>query len=313
MYIDIAKRTLKEEADGIQELANTLDGRFTSACEVLTGVSGRIIVTGMGKSGHIARKIAATLSSVGKPAVFVHPAEANHGDMGMIQPGDAVIGISNSGETGEMFNLMHYCRRRAIPVVVITSNPSSTIGAAATVVLTLPKREACPLGLVPTTSTTMSLALGDALAVALYSETLTEREFGHYHPGGKLGRELLLVKQIMHQGPAMPLVCIHATMKDAILVIGKKALGCAVVVDDDNTLLGLVTDGDIRRNIDHVPLTTPVDVFMTRNPKTVSPDTFAVDALKLMTDRTITSLIVVDADQVMGVIHIHDCLRANIA
>jgi arabinose-5-phosphate isomerase len=308
-----AVRVLRLEAAAIEALARTLDGAFVDAIERLHRVQGRVVVTGMGKSGHIARKIAATLASTGTPALFVHPAEASHGDLGMITPEDAVLALSNSGETNELADLVDYTRRFAIPLVAITAGARSALAEAADVALLLPNApEACPLGLAPTTSTTMSLALGDALAIALLERKgFSADEFQVLHPGGRLGRRLLRVTDIMHTGDEMPIIRPEAPMSEALLAMTAKRFGCVGVVDDAGALIGIITDGDLRRHMDPALLDKVVGAVMTPGPHTIRPKALAAEAVGLMNAKAITSLFVVEDRRPVGILHIHDCLRAG--
>ena len=324
------RRVLTIEAEAISLLAAQLDATFTAAIDLIAAASGRVIVTGMGKSGHIARKIAATMASTGTPASFVHPAEASHGDMGMIVGGDVVIALSNSGESRELNDLIEYTRRYAIPLIGVTSRPQSTLGQKCDVQLLLPAApEACPNGLAPTTSTTLSLALGDALAIALLERKgFTAKDFRVYHPGGKLGQQLMRVTEIMHAGDSLPQVPHTASLADAIAEISAKNFGCVVVTAADGTLAGIITDGDLRRALATPamladPRQTPCTVLMGKNPRTATPDTLVAEAMAIMNGlatpaglpaRQITALIVVDAQQKpVGLLHLHDCLRAGFA
>lgn len=310
-----ARRVLALEAEGLTALAESLGDAFASAVALLDGVAGRIIVSGMGKSGHVARKIAATLASTGRPAQFVHPAEASHGDMGMITRADAVIGLSNSGETPELTDLIAYTRRFAIPLVAMTSRAGSTLAEQADVALVLPRaKEACPLGLAPTTSTTMMLALGDALAVCLLERKgFTAADFQVFHPGGQLGRRLLTVKDLMHAGERLPLISPDRPMSEAIVEISAKSFGCVGVVDEAGALAGIVTDGDLRRHMSDGLLALSVGEVMTRTPKTIRPTALAAEALRILNTLAVTSLFVVEDGRPVGLIHIHDCLRAGVA
>ena len=310
-----AERVLRLEAEGLQSLARALDARFVAAVDALARVKGRVVVTGMGKSGHVARKIAATLASVGTPALYVHPAEASHGDMGMITADDAILALSNSGETAELADVLSYARRFSIPLIGITANAGSTLGEAATIALTLPpSAEACPLGLAPTTSTTMMMALGDAIAVALLERKgFTSQDFQVLHPGGKLGRRLLRVADIMHAGDEIPLVSETTPMSDALLTMTAKHFGCVGILDVQGRLVGVITDGDLRRHIGDDLLNRRAREVMTASPKTIRPQALASEALGLMNARSITSLFVVEADRPVGILHIHDALRAGVA
>jgi arabinose-5-phosphate isomerase len=315
--IDAARRVLRTEIAGLEALVADLDGSFSAAIETLAQVKGRVTVTGMGKSGHIARKIAATLSSTGTPAQFVHPAEASHGDLGMLAEGDAVLALSNSGDTAELEDIVAYTRRFRIPLLAMTRGGGSALAEAADVTLLLPaSAEACPMGLAPTTSTTMMLALGDALAVALLERKgFSSGDFQVLHPGGKLGQKLLRVADIMHDGDAVPLVRRNAVMAEAILVMTTKSFGCVGVTDDAGRLIGIVTDGDLRRHMaDDDLLRATVDKVMSGKPKTIRPQALAAEALGQMNASAITSLFAVDDKRrPLGILHIHDCLRAGIA
>jgi len=313
--IETAERVLKLEADGIRALARSLDRSFTAAVDMLAEVTGRVVVTGMGKSGHIARKIAATLSSVGTPALYVHPGEASHGDLGMITRSDAVLALSNSGETPELSDLCAYSRRFQIPLLAITGKGKSTLAETADLTLTLPESaEACPLGLAPMTSTTMMLALGDAIAVALLvRKGFSSDDFEILHPGGKLGRTLLRVSEIMHSGDEIPLVGPGTTVAEAILTMTAKRFGCVGIADESGRLLGIVTDGDLRRHMAMDLLGRTAHEIMTPAPKTIRPNALASEALGVMNARSITSLFVVEDGVPVGIVHVHDCLRAGVA
>jgi arabinose-5-phosphate isomerase len=314
--IDVARRVLATEIAGLTALAKSLDRAFVEAVETLARSTGRVIVTGMGKSGHIARKIASTLASTGTPAFFVHPGEASHGDLGMIAPGDAVIVLSNSGDTAELVDILAYTRRFRIPLVALTRRSESALADAADVALVLPaSAEACTLGLAPTTSTTMMLALGDAIAVALLERRgFSTEDFQALHPGGQLGRQLLRVSDIMHSGAAVPLVKRGTSMAETILIITAKSFGCAGVTDEAGRLIGIVTDGDLRRHMGGALLTERVETVMTPTPKTIRPQALAAEALGQMNAQAITSLFVVDDTwHPRGILHIHDCLRAGVA
>lgn len=310
--ISIGKIVIEKEAKALEQLAKSLDHTFKDAVSLINATVGRVIITGMGKSGHIARKISATLSSTGKTSFFVHPGEAAHGDLGIIDKWDCVIAISNSGETQELFPVLDYCKRYGVRIIGITKNNNSTLAEHSDIVLKLPNHdEACPLGLAPTTSTTMCLALGDALSVAVYKESFNPHDFAEFHPGGKIGSQLLKVAHIMHIGNEMPTVGIDANLGEAILEMTKKALGCVGVLDRE-TLAGILTDGDLRRHIHDIPVKSSIGEIMTRNPKTVKPTMLAAEALKYMNDNKISSLFVIDEGRPVGVIHLHDCLRAGV-
>jgi arabinose-5-phosphate isomerase len=310
-----ATHVLLAEGEALKTLADTLGDSFVKATETIMACKARVIVTGMGKSGHVARKIAATLASTGTPAYFVHPGEASHGDLGMIMPEDVVIALSNSGETAELTDLIAYTRRFSIPLIAITGRVNSSLGDAADVLLQLPSvPEVCPMGLAPTTSTTMMLALGDALAVAtLESKGFTAEDFRNFHPGGKLGKMLLRVRDIMRKGEEMPLVSEQEVMAKVLVVMTQKSLGCAGVVDDAGFLVGMITDGDLRRHMnDDLPRRTAAQI-MNAAPNTVGPTILAAEGLKIINDKKRTQLFVVDQGKPVGVLHIHDLLRAGIA
>jgi len=317
--IESGLRTLDVEGDGIAALAAALhDGLgkpFIAATALIGAARGRVIVSGMGKSGHVGHKIAATLSSTGTPAFFVHPAEASHGDLGMITPDDVIVALSWSGETAELKNLIDYSRRFRISLVAVTAYPNSTLGRAADVVLHLPQaREACPHNLAPTTSSLMQLALGDALAVALLeSRGFTALDFRRLHPGGRLGAMLTFVRNLMHAGEAMPLMPLGARMADALVEMSAKGFGCIGIIDARGKLAGIITDGDLRRHMRPDLLDARVDDVMTKGPKTVSPDQLASEALQQLNAGKITAVFAVDAGKPVGILHLHDLLRAGVA
>lgn len=312
-----AKRTIDKEIEALRMMEGEFDDDLTKALDVIQNTKGRVIVTGMGKSGHIARKIAATFASTGTPSFFVHPGEASHGDLGMFTQDDTVIAISNGGESRELSDILVYCKRFGIPLIAITKNPDSSLGKAGDILLKLPNDgEACPLGLAPTSSTTATIVLGDVLAVALMERKgFSKTDYKQRHPGGKLGAVLRKVSDLMHKGDEMPLVKMDTSMQDALLVMTSKMLGCVGIVDDQGKLQGIITDGDLRRWLDSNVLTKKVSEVMTRNPKTIGPDVLAVEALNAMnnTGKGITQLFVVENDKPIGIIHIHDCLRAGVA
>ena len=315
-----ARRVLALASEALASLSETLDGAFTAALSTILVAKGRVIVSGMGKSGHIARKIAATLSSTGTPAYFVHPAEASHGDMGAITPDDALLLLSWGGETAELSDLITYAKRRRIPLIAFAGNADSTLARAADVALILPRApEACPMGLAPTTSTTMMLALGDALAVALMERKgFGADQYRDLHPGGSLGRALIRVRDLMHAGDDIPLAQVATPMRDLLLTMASGRLGCVGILDGAGALIGIVTDGDIRRHAlgdggGGMENRTAAEV-MTRTPKVTAADDLAAAALALMTEKKITQLFVLDeAGRPQGVLHIHDCLRAGLA
>jgi arabinose-5-phosphate isomerase len=317
--VSSATRTLQLETEGLSALkaalASDLIESFAEAVHMLRGCRGRVIVTGMGKSGHVGLKVAATLSSTGTPSYFVHPSEASHGDLGMITRDDVILAFSWSGETVELGNIVSYSRRFAVPLIAVTSNPRSTLAEAAELVLALPQaKEACPHGLAPTTSTVMQLALGDCLAIALLeSKGFTAIDFKLLHPGGQLGARLKFVGDLMHKGERLPLAAADAVMAEAIVVMTEKALGCLGVIDENGFLKGIITDGDLRRHMGNGLLGRRAQEIMTPGPKTVSPELLASAALEIINSSKITALFVVESGRPVGVIHIHDLLRAGVA
>jgi len=316
--LEIGRDVLATEAAALTALGASLGEKFSAAINSLFGITGRVVVTGMGKSGHVARKIAATLASTGTPALFVHPAEASHGDLGMVVAGDAVIALSNSGETVELAAIIGHAARNGIPLIAITSVAESTLAAAATIALILPPApEAGPIGLAPTTSTTMQMALGDALAIALLARRgFSAGDFREIHPGGKLGSRLKRVRDLMHTGAELPLVTPGTTMDKALITMTAKRFGALAIVDLAQKLLGIVTDGDLRRAMGPDLLTRTVESLMNPSPRTIGPEALAEEALREMNSpsRPFTALFVVDeAGMVRGILHIHDLLRAGIA
>ena len=314
-----AQRTIEIETAGLlavaEGFADGLAAPFANAVEVLHAARGRVIVTGIGKSGHIGQKIAATFASTGRPAFFVHPSEASHGDLGMITPDDVVLAISWSGETAELKNIITYSRRFAVPLIALTSRVDSTLGEAADIVLELPKaKEACPHGLAPTTSTTMTLAVGDCLAIALLeTRGFTARDFKVFHPGGSLGAQLKFVADVMHSGERLPLARLDTDMAQALVTMTQKSFGCLGIVDAKGSLVGIITDGDLRRHMNTNLLEARAGEIMTRAPKTVAPDMLAAEALEMLNSLRITALFVVDKRKPVGILHVHDLLRAGIA
>ncbi|TAT77194.1 KpsF/GutQ family sugar-phosphate isomerase [Rhizobium ruizarguesonis] len=318
--LESAKRTVETERRGLEALEQAFDdglaGPFTRAVEVIGDISGRVIVTGVGKSGHIGAKLAATFASTGTPAFFVHAAEANHGDLGMIGLGDVIIAISWGGQAQELKAILAYSRRFSIPLIAITWDEKSSLGLAADIVLKLPKEaEACPNGLAPTTSAIMQLAIGDALAVALLeARGFTATDFHVFHPGGKLGASLMHVADVMHTGERLPLVAKGTPMPEAITVLSRKHFGCVGVLDEDGRLCGIVTEGDMARNLTRNLAELAVDDIMTRTPKTVKPSVLATAALALLNQHHIGALIVIDDDRrPVGLVHFHDLLRIGVA
>src|SRR6185295_10510034 len=319
--VQSALRTLDAEGGGIAALTAALQSDlrapFTAAADLVRNAKGRLIITGLGKSGHIGRKIAATFASTGTPAFFVHAAEASHGDLGMITPDDVILALSWSGEQPELKNLITYAKRFRIALIAMTAERDSTLGKAAAVTLTLPKaREACPHNLAPTTSSVMMLALGDALAIALLEgRGFTSTDFSVLHPGGKLGALLKFVRDLMHTGAEVPLKPLGTQMSDALVEMSAKGFGCVGIVDANGDLVGIITDGDLRRHMRPDLMTAAVDEVMTRNPKTTSPDTLAIEMLDMLNSSQppITVLIVAEGRKPVGIVHVHDVLRAGVA
>ncbi len=314
--IVVAKTAIDREVEALEIMKNELDENFTKALDVLQNCKGRVIVTGMGKSGHVGRKIAATFASTGTPSFFVHPGEASHGDLGMIADDDVVIAISNGGESKELSDILTYCKRYNISLIAITKNPESTLGLAGDYLLKLPNDgEACPLGLAPTSSTTATLVMGDILAIALMERKgFSSTDYKKRHPGGKLGAILCKVSDLMHTGDEVPLIDENAIMQDALLVMSAKMLGCVGITNAQGDLVGIITDGDLRRWMSPKLITEKVSNVMTKNPKTIQPDVLASEAVYTMnnTGHGITNLFVVENQKPIGVIHIHDCLRAGV-
>jgi arabinose-5-phosphate isomerase len=309
-----AARVLRTEGEAVTAMADALPEDFVPAVEAILATKGRVILSGIGKSGHVARKISSTFASTGTPSAFVHPAEASHGDLGMVMPGDLTILISNSGETAELRDMVAHVARFAIPMVAISGRADSTLMQAANYRLVLPQApEACVIGMAPTTSTTLTLALGDALAVATMERRgFLPEQFRTFHPGGKLGAQLSKVAQLMHKGDALPLVAADMPMPDALIVMSEKSFGIAGVVQDDR-LVGVISDGDLRRNIAHLMDRTAGQVA-TRSPRVIAPEDLAAEAMAVMSANRITALFAVDAAmRPVGLLHIHDCLRAGLA
>ncbi len=317
--LDIARKVLKTEADAVFALAERLDSDFEKAVELIFRSKGRVVVTGMGKSGLVGKKIAATLASTGTPAFFLHPAEASHGDLGMVTSEDVIIAISNSGETDELVGLIPFLKRFNVGLISMTGNPRSTLSKVSDVNLDISiKEEACPLGVVPTASTTATMAMGDAVAVALLVKRgYKEEDFAFFHPGGSLGKKLFIkVGDLMHAGDALPLVFQDAPMTKAVVEISSKRLGVTVVANHDRKILGIITDGDLRRGIEKwgkAVFDMKAEEVMGRNPKTISEDELAAKALSVMEGYSITSLVVPDGEgKARGIIHLHDILKQGI-
>ena len=319
LAIESARRTLQIGSNALSVVADDLDGQFgeafAGAVALLKSTRGRIIVTGMGKSGHVGQKIAATFASTGSPAFFVHPSEASHGDLGMITKDDVIVALSWSGETVELSNILTYARRFSVPLISITSSERSALGRASDIVLNLPRtEEACPHGLAPTTSTTMQLAVGDSLAIALLeAKSFTAHDFKVFHPGGSLGAQLKLVGDVMHGQSELPLAEEGTVMSEAIVTMTQKAFGCLGVVDKKGRLVGVVTDGDLRRHMGADLLRATAGDIMTRNPKTIGPDALSSTALEQINTARITALFVVEKSKPVGIVHVHDLLRHGVA
>src|ERR1700731_2019672 len=320
--VQSALRTLDAEGSGIAAIASALQGAlgpaFAATVDLIRQAKGRVIVTGLGKSGHVARKIAATLASTGTPAFFVHTAEASHGDLGMITQDDVIIALSWSGEQPEMKNLVNYSRRFAIPMIAVTSNAASPLGEAAQIVLELPKaREACPHNLAPTTPSLMQAAIGDALAIALLEgRGFTALEFANFHPGGKLGAMMKFVRDIMHTGDAIPIKPLGSKMSDALVEMSSKGFGCVCIVDSAGDIAGIITDGDLRRQMRPDLMTATVDDVMTKNPRTIAPGMLASEIMResvTASKPAVMMLIVAEGNKPVGIVHVHDVLRAGVA
>lgn len=312
--IEHGKAVLAQEINGLEALSANLGDAFAKTVSLIAGLKGRVIITGMGKSGHVARKIAATMTSTGTPAYFVHPGEASHGDMGMITRDDAVLALSNSGETAELSDIIGYCKRFSIPLIGVARRSGSMLVEAATISMVLPEvPEACITG-APTTSTTMMMALGDAISVALVNRRgFSKQDFSVFHPGGKLGKAFIRVSDLMHGASELPLVKESGIMRDVLLVMTSKRFGCAGVIGDSGELSGIITDGDLRRHMQADLLEKTAKQVMKASPLAIRPQALAAEALAIMNERSITSLFVTEENKPVGIIHIHDCLRAGIA
>ena len=311
--IACGRRVIDIEIKGLEALSQTLDHKFATMVEQIAGLKGSLVVSGMGKSGHVARKIAATMASTGTPAIFVHPSEASHGDLGMITADDAVLALSNSGETAELRDMIAYTRRFSIPLFAMVRRETSVLVESADIALVLPEiPEASPTG-APTTSTTMMLALGDALAMALLERKgFTPEDFNVFHPGGKLGKAFVRVENLMHKGSEVPLVNENENMPQVLIAMTAKRFGCAGVVDAQGNLAGVITDGDLRRHMEEKLLAKSATEVMTKNPVTIRPHALAAEALAVMNAKSITSLFVTDNEKPVGIIHVHDVLRAGV-
>jgi arabinose-5-phosphate isomerase len=314
-HIATARRVLAMEADALGALSRGLGGDFVASVELILKAEGRVICTGIGKSGHIARKIAATLASTGTKAYFVHSTEASHGDLGMIGPGDVVLALSRSGETNELSDILEYCKRFEIPLIAMTANPASALGRAANIRLVIPDApEACGETNAPTTSTTLMIALGDALAVALLeSRGFRANQFKMFHPGGKLGSMLKTAADVMHSSAELPVVASGAPFIEAVKAMTAKGFGVIGIVGPDGTLAGMVTDGDLRRYLTSGKQARTIDEVMTRSPVTATADTLAAEVLRILNDGKKTQMFVLDAGKPVGIIHLHDLLKAGLA
>ncbi len=315
--LDIARTAILDEVAGLTSLSQKLDMAYLKAVDYLNNCKGRIIVSGIGKSGHIARKIAATFTSTGTPAYFLHPSEASHGDLGIVQEEDAILILSNSGETPELSDLITHTRRFNAPLIAITQKKESALAKAATVILEIPTvKEACPMGLAPTTSTVMMLALGDALAVSLlHRKGFGASDFKILHPGGQLGRKLLYVRELMRTGPKIPLSHTGTLMSEALIIMTQQAMGCIGIIDSAHKLQGVITDGDLRRHMGDQLLISKVEEIMTTNPKTIQPNALIAEAINIMNAARVTNLFVVENNSMkpLGILHIHDCLKMKVA
>ncbi|MGF1700049.1 KpsF/GutQ family sugar-phosphate isomerase [Photobacterium makurazakiensis] len=316
-FCAFGRKVIEIEAEALKNLTQYINGSFTQACELIAGCSGKVIIMGMGKSGHIGNKIAATLASTGTPAFFVHPGEASHGDLGMVKKGDVVLAISNSGEASEVLALLPVIKRLGIPLISMTGKPESSMAKLSQIHLQITvDKEACPLNLAPTSSTTATLAMGDALAIALMeSRGFTADDFALSHPGGALGRKLLMrISDVMHSGKFLPVVTEEASIKDALLEVSRKGLGMTAIIDSNQQLLGIFTDGDLRRLLDsRIDIhNTTIGEVMTRNPATISPQLLAAEGLKQMEDRKINGLLVTEHGKLVGALNMHDLLKAGV-
>lgn len=312
-YITSAINTIKTEIEGLNSLLDFFGENYVAAVDLILNCKGRVVVSGMGKSGHIANKIAATFASTGTPAFFIHPAEASHGDLGMITRDDVVILLSNSGETKELKDIIYFCKRFEIPTIGIIRRAESELTKTSTVPLVLPAIPEANRVNAPTTSTTMMIALGDALAVSLIeARGFNSENFGTFHPGGKLGSNFLKVKDLMRRNKDIPLVSSEKKMSEVLLEMTSKHLGCTGVVDASGALLGIITDGDLRRHVDQNFLSHTADEIMTKNPVTTAPDILAAEAIAIMNKKSITSLFVLDGQKIAGILHLHDCLRSGV-
>lgn len=308
--IESAKKTINIEIEGLNSLINFLDDKYVAALELIISCQGRVILSGMGKSGHIAKKISATLASTGTPSFFIHPAEASHGDLGMITKNDIVILLSNSGETKELKDIIYYCKRHEIPIIGISRKSKSELENMSTIALTIPDIKETNTVNAPTTSTTMMLVLGDCIATSLLeAKGFNQENFHTFHPGGKLGSAFIRVKDIMRQNNLIPQIKDNSSMNDAILEMTSKHLGCTAIINQQNELIGIITDGDLRRHANNNFLQENVVKFMTKNPITIMPDSLVIEALTLMNKKSITSIFVTQNNKIIGVLHLHDCLK----
>jgi arabinose-5-phosphate isomerase len=312
-FHNTAQRVINEEANALKTLESQIPKDFSEVVNVILKITGRVIIIGIGKSGYIARKIASSLASTGTPAFYIHPSEASHGDLGMITKSDIVLMLSNSGETKELFDTINYCKRFSIKMVAMTMNPDSTLAKNSDFLLTIPVIKEASLLSAPTTSALMMLALGDAITISLHeAKGFSKDDFFIFHPGGKIGANLLKIKDLMFVGDNLPLVKLDDSFANVILLITQKSLGCAAVVDDDQNLLGIITDGDLRRNINKDLTAMKAEDIMTKTPRSVSQNILATEALFIMNDKSITALPVTENNKIIGIIHIHEIIRAGI-
>lgn len=305
---------IKNEASALNFLAASIDERFVNAVTEILSTKGRLIVTGIGKSGHIARKVASTFSSTGTSALYIHPSEASHGDLGMIGKQDCVLVISKSGESPEMSDIINYCRRNGVPIIAICAQPQSSLGKLSSHIILLPQiPEACPMGLAPTTSTTMALALGDALAICcLQQKHFDSSQFKEFHPGGQLGKKLTKARDVMHAGEELPIINHNSTVGEAVIEMSRGRMGCVAIVDDANEIVGIYTDGDLRRGFSSANVDRPISLLMTRNPNEIQPDTVLADVAALFSRYRIPSVFVTENHRPVGIVHVHDLLKIGL-
>jgi arabinose-5-phosphate isomerase len=312
--LGVGQKVIEQEASSLLLLGKSLTNSFCTAVDLIIGLRGRLIVSGVGKSGHIGRKIASTFTSTGTPAFYLHPSEASHGDLGIIRSDDLAVVLSRSGESSELQDMLIYCKQRSVPVISVTTNSQSMLAKASTCTIIIPNiQEACPLGLAPTTSTIMMLAIGDSLAAACTElKSFTKSDFKVFHPAGKLGLNLLTVSELMHTGEKLPLVCSDATLSHAILEITRCRFGCVGITDVYGYLIGVFTDGDLRRSLGSVELTQPISSLMVRNPSVLDHNAFGIEAAEIFRNRRIPSVFICEAGKPIGILHIHDLLQRGL-